>query len=112
MTKSVGLIALILAAIAVAPRETVALPIPESVAQAFCKGTWVNYMDRHVRVCAYCEHVTPGGPIRCDEFVCDDTGCEWIIVEKTKPQDKWKSLSVELRELQTTPVEHPTKKQP
>jgi hypothetical protein len=111
MNKSVGLIVLILTAIAVAPRETVALPIPESVAQAFCKGTWVNYMEAHVRVCAYCEHLAEGA-IRCDEFVCDDTGCEWIIVEKTKPQGTWKSLSVELRELQTTPVEHPTKKKP
>lgn len=88
MSKSLLLVALALAAIAVTPREASALPLPPTMAEQMCKGSWVRNMDTGVRICAYCEK-TEGKP-RCDFFVCDESSsCDWIVVEKRNPKGRW-----------------------
>jgi hypothetical protein len=88
MSKSLVLIALTLTAIVATPREASAIPIPVGLAQGLCKGWWYINMNTGVNICSYCEK-TPAGTTKCDYFVCDESSCDWIVVEKRKPKGRW-----------------------
>ena len=89
MSKPYVLIVLTFAALASAPNHASELPLPENVARGLCKGEWVNKMDAGVSICAYCEKTTAGTP-KCEYFVCDEAGCDWIIVARKTPKAQWK----------------------
>ena len=87
MSRSILLIALILAAITAVPREASALLVPPAMAEQLCQGSWVYNMNAGVKICAYCQKIE--GKPRCDYFVCDASSCDWIVVEKRKPRGRW-----------------------
>lgn len=95
MSRPYVLIALIVAALVGVPNHASALPIPEAMAQTLCRGEWVNKMDAGVRICAACEKTASGTP-KCDYFVCDGEGCDWITVERKKPTASWKVVQPKL----------------
>ena len=52
MSRSILLIALILAAITAVPREASALLVPPAMAEQLCQGLWVYNMNAGVKICA------------------------------------------------------------
>lgn len=102
MSKSFLLIVLTFAALVGAPSRASALPIPEGMAETLCKGKWITHMEGHVRICAYCEKTEAGTP-KCDYFVCDDAGCDWITVERKEPTAPWKVVQPKLPKTSVAP---------
>ena len=88
MRNSLALIALILAAIALAPREASALPISEGAAHSLCQGMWNYNMNTGTSNCAYCER--PAGRPICHFFACDEFGCDYVIVDRKRPKGPWR----------------------
>ena len=101
MRKSYLLIVLTFAALAV-PSGALALPITSDLAHGLCKGTWIHSMDGHVDICAYCEKTAAGTP-KCQYFVCDDAGCDWIIVERKMPKRPWRVVQPKLPKTAAAP---------
>lgn len=95
MNKPYALMVLTLAALVWLPSHASALPLPPAMAKTLCKGEWVHRMEAQVDICAYCEKTAAGTP-KCDYFVCDDAGCEWITVERKKPTASWKVVQPKL----------------
>lgn len=89
MSKAYFLMALTVAVLVGVPNHASALPLPPGMARTLCKGEWVRRMEAQVDICAYCEKTAAGTP-KCDYFVCDDEGCDWITVARKTPKAAWK----------------------
>jgi hypothetical protein len=94
MKKSLMLIALTLAAIAFVPSAASAVPISEGAAHSLCKGLWNFNMNTGTSNCAYCER--PAGRPICHFFACDEFGCDYVIVDRKRPNGPWRHPTPEL----------------
>jgi hypothetical protein len=61
-------------------------PISSADAHAKC-WAWTFNMDSKTSHCGFCEWFTMKP--RCNFYVCDQTGCDTVTVERRAPRGKW-----------------------